>query len=52
MGWSLDKISKALGHKQLATTESYMNIEDEEMTDIMEQYYKENQGLYDINRLL
>lgn len=29
-----------------------MNIEDEEMTDIMEQYYKENQGLYDINRLL
>lgn len=24
----------------------------EEMTDIMEQYYKENQGLYDINRLL
>lgn len=52
VGWSLDKISKALGHKQLATTESYMNIEDEEMTDIMEQYYKENQGLYDINRLL
>ena len=52
VGWSLDKISKALGHKQLATTEAYMDIEDEEMTDIMEQYYKENQGLYDINRLL
>lgn len=30
VGWSLDKISKALGHKQLATTESYMNIEDKD----------------------
>lgn len=32
--------------------EAEIYLLDEEMTDIMEQYYKENQGLYDINRLL
>lgn len=51
-GWSLDKISKALGHKQLSTTERYMNIEDKEMSEAMEQYYQQNSGLYDISNLL
>lgn len=51
-GWSLDKISKALGHRHVSTTERYMNIADEEMTEAMEQYYQQNSGLYDISNLL
>lgn len=51
-GWELDKISKALGHKQLATTEKYMNIEETEMSDAMDKYYQDNSGLYDIDKLL
>ena len=51
-GWSMDKISKALGHKSIATTEKYMNIEDTEMSEAMEQYYKENSGFYDISKLI
>ena len=51
-GWSMEKISKALGHKQVSTTEKYMNVEDEEMSDAMEQYYQENAGLYDINKII
>lgn len=51
-GWSLDKISYALGHKQIATTEKYMNIEDEEMADAMDKYYAENSGLFNIDKLL
>lgn len=51
-GWSMDKISKALGHKNISTTEKYMNIEDEEMSDAMEQYYEKNAGLYDISQII
>ena len=51
-GWSMDKISKALGHKKLSTTERYMNIEDEEMSEAMEHYYEKNAGLYDISRII
>ena len=29
-----------------------MNIEDTEMSEAMEQYYKENSGLYDISKLI
>lgn len=51
-GWSMEKISKALGHKQITTTEKYMNIEDEEMSEAMEQYYKETPGFYDISKII
>ena len=51
-GWTLDKISQALGHKQLATTEKYMNIEDSEMAAAMDKYYEENKGLFDIDKLI
>ena len=51
-GWTLDKISKALGHKKLATTEKYMKIEDAEMAEAMDKYYEENRGLFDIDRLI
>ena len=39
-------------NKSIATTEKYMNIEDTEMSEAMEQYYKENSGLYDISKLI
>lgn len=51
-GWSIEKICKALGHKHIATTERYMNIEDEEMTEAMEQYYQENAGLCNIDKII
>lgn len=51
-GWRLEKISFALGHKHIATTEKYMNIENNEMEEVMSQYYQENQGLYDISKLI
>lgn len=51
-GWSLDKISYALGHKQLTTTEKYMNIEDQEMAEAMDKYYVENSGLFNISKLI
>lgn len=51
-GWSIDKISASLGHKHIATTEHYMNIESAEMSEAMEKYYEENAGLYDISKII
>lgn len=51
-GWSMDMISKALGHKRIATTEKYMNIEEEEMSEAMDQYYLKNGGLYDVKKII
>lgn len=51
-GWETILISKALGHRQIVTTERYMNIEDAEMTAAMDQYYARNGGLYDVERVL
>ena len=51
-GWELDKISVALGHKSIRTTEKYLHVTEDEMTAAMEQYYAENKGLYDIDKLL
>lgn len=51
-GWSMDKISKALGHRQLATTERYMHVEDWEMEDVMDQYYEEHAGLVGIKQII
>lgn len=51
-GWSIEKISHALGHKHISTTERYMNIEDEEMAAAMEEFYENNPGLCNIEKLL
>ena len=51
-GWETILISKALGHKQIVTTERYMNVDDAEMTAAMDQYYAKNGGLYDVERVL
>lgn len=51
-GWDIDKISAALGHKSISTTEKYLNITDDEMADVMDEYFDKNGGLYDINKLI
>lgn len=51
-GWELDKISAALGHKSIVTTEKYLHVTEDDMAEAMEQYYMENKGLYDIDKLL
>ena len=51
-GWEIDKISAALGHKHIFTTEKYLHITDDEMADAMDDYFDKNGGLYDIDKLL
>ncbi len=51
-GWSIDKISKALGHRQLATTERYLHIEDEELSTAMNAYYDATNALYNVDKLI
>lgn len=51
-GWSLDKISAALGHRHLNTTEKYMNIEDEEMENAMNTYFTKTESLFDIRKVI
>ena len=50
-GWPIERISKALGHKHIKTTEGYLHIEDTELVAAMEQYYKDNPALYDISKI-
>lgn len=51
-GWELDKISAALGHKSIVTTERYLHIEDKDMADAMDKYWASNKELYNIDKLL
>jgi integrase len=51
-GWDIALISKALGHKHISTTEQYLNIEDDELSEATDAYYKNNQSLYEIDKLL
>jgi len=51
-GWTMEEISRALGHRNLATTMNYLNIKDEELQSAMEQYYAENAGLYSVDKLI
>ena len=51
-GWSIELISKALGHKKISTTELYMNVKASELSEASEQYFKDNTGLYNINKII
>ena len=51
-GWSLDKISSALGHKSFLTTEKYINIQYEEMAEALAEYYAKTESRYDIGKLI
>lgn len=50
--WEINLISTALGHKSIYTTEKYMNIEDGEMEVVMEEYFRNNKGLFDSGKLM
>ena len=51
-GWEIDKISAALGHKHIATTERYLHLSDDEMAEAMDKYFAINGGIYNISKLL
>lgn len=51
-GWDLPLISAALGHKHIATTESYLNIEDDELSEATDDYYSKNKSLFMVDKLI
>lgn len=51
-GWDIALISNSLGHRSIATTENYLNVEDEEMTKASNEYYAQMETLADINDFL
>lgn len=51
-GWDMPMISRTLGHKNIATTEAYMNVEEAEITFATEDYYKQTTALIDIGDFL
>lgn len=50
--WALILISVALGHKQISTTERYMNVEKDELSEATDEYYRNNESLYMVDQLL
>lgn len=51
-GWKLELISQALGHRHIETTMKYLNITDEEMIEVSDEFYSKHQALYGIDNLL
>ncbi|MBQ9278310.1 MAG: tyrosine-type recombinase/integrase [Lachnospiraceae bacterium] len=51
-GWDLLLISKALGHKNVSTTERYLNIDMEELSEASEEFYSNNPALFNISDIL
>lgn len=51
-GWDVALISKALGHKQIATTWRYLDIGSEELLAASEAYHQKHKGLFPTDKLL
>ena len=51
-GWDILLISKALGHKNISTTEKYLNIDMDELAAASDMFYKDNPALANIYDLL
>lgn len=51
-GWRLELISLSLGHRHIETTMKYLNIGDDELIKVSDEFYKKNQALYGVERLL
>ena len=51
-GWRLELISQALGHRNIETTMRYLNISDQELIDVSEEFYSKHQPVYGIDKLL
>lgn len=45
-------ISKRLGHKHIATTINYLNIEDDEMAAAQDEFFQNHKALYSIDSLI
>ena len=50
-GWGLELISKALGHRSIATTQRYLNIEAEELVQASEAYYEKHGSMIQVGDL-
>ena len=44
-GWDMLMISTALGHRQISTTEHYLNISITKLGEVAEKYWENNKGL-------
>lgn len=51
-GWDITLIQKALGHKQISTTEKYLDIDTDELSKATDEYYSQNKALYAIDKLI
>ena len=51
-GWDISLIASALGHKQITTTEKYLNIAGEELEEASRAYYESSKDLLNIDELL
>ena len=51
-GWDLALISKALGHKNISTTEAYLNIDADELSQATDEYYSKNKSLFMVDKLI
>ena len=51
-GWDLALISKALGHRHISTTEKYLNIDADELSQATDEFYSKNKSLYMVDKLI
>lgn len=51
-GWDLNDIRFALGHKKIETTIKYLGEDNERLIEATEQYYSDNENLYQISDFL
>ncbi len=51
-GWDIAQISTALGHKNIATTEVYINVGEEELTEANDEYFEEAMQFINIDDFL
>lgn len=51
-GWRLELISQALGHRHIETTMKYLNITEDELMEVSNEFYSRHQGLYGVQDLL
>ena len=47
-GWKLELISQALGHRNIETTMRYLNISDQELIDVSDEFYRKHQSIYEM----
>ena len=47
-GWDMLMISTALGHKHISTTERYLNIDIEKLSEASDRYWENNPGLLEL----